>query len=287
MLREALRSFALVAFTLALAPAAWSQIAPECEGVQIPDDYDEAVQAAGLSNFFGAQFNLSPLAPIVPYEGQRAGIGLELSYVPSLSCEERLALGGTKTEETDLTPISPRPRIVAQLPDLGPVASYVGLTFMPPIPIPILNVSILSLGTEVAAAWRSSFGLGLGVRAFMSLGKIRADIATAVNPEDPVLDDVGFGWVMGTDLGASYRFPMDHWHWLTLYSNVGAGDISTLFIVGDDLVIVQNVEYPWAGPTVALGAQTLFWNDHIEATLEASSAYPVMTTVRAKVGWVW
>jgi hypothetical protein len=285
-----IRLFVFLAI-LALPGLAQAQIAPECEGVEVPDDYDEARQQAGLSNFFGIQFYLSPMAPIVPYEGHKAGVGMEFAYVPSLSCEERLALGGTKTEDTDVSPIAPRPRITVQLPDLGPdgfkLASYVGVSLMPPIPLPVLNVSLMSIGTEMAVAWRSAFGLGIGARGHLSMGKLRAEIAKPLNPDDPAYDDVGFAWVMGGDLGLSYRFPWENFEWLTLYSNGGLADLSTLVIVGDDLVLVQNVDYPWWGPTVSLGAQTLWWEDHIEAGLELSSAVGVMTTVRAKVGLVW
>lgn len=105
---------------------------PRCVGVARPADYDENKQRSFLQNYFAASFMLTPLTPIAPYDGPKVGVGLELSLVPGLSCEQRFVFDATKTEDTNKMPIFPRPRLVVQFPDFGPFAIAAGLSIIPP-----------------------------------------------------------------------------------------------------------------------------------------------------------
>lgn len=262
-----------------------AQIAPECKGIERPADYDEAVQQGHLQNYFAASFLLTPMAPIVPYDKSRAGLGLELGFVPPLGCEERLVLDGTKTEDTNKLPVSPRPRLTLMLPDLGPISSYAGLTLFPPVPTPA--GTILQTGGELGAGWRSGFGLLVGARAHLSFARVRAEIATPMAPGDEAYDDLFFASVLGADVGVAWRFELSLLELtvaLTPYANAGVSDVTTLFIVGDDFAVVQNPDYAWWGATAAAGVQALVWDEHIELVVEGSTAFPLYTTVKAKVG---
>jgi hypothetical protein len=264
---------------------AYAQIAPECAGVEKPANYDENVQQANLQNYFAAAFMLTPMGPILPYQPGRASIGLELGYIPPMSCEARLVLDGTKTEDTNKLPVNPRPRLMMSLPDLGPVSSFAGFTVMPPIPTPL--GSILQAGVEAGAGWRADFGLAVGARAHLNFARMRAEIATPFVEGDPAIDDLFYASILGGDVGVAYAIPFEAMRWLTPYASVGLGDVSTLFIVGDDFVVIENTDTPWWGATGALGLQGLFLDDHLEVVLEASSAVGLYTTVKGKVAFVW
>ena len=270
---------------LLLASPGFAQIAPECEGVAVPADYEESKQQAFMQNYFAASFLMTPMGPILPYEPGRAGIGLELGAIPPLSCEQRLVLGGTKTEDTNGVPVHPRPRLMMSLPDIGPVSSFAGLTVMPPIRSPF--GTMLQAGAEAGVGWRSSFGLSLGLRAHLNFGRMRAEIATPFAEGDPAVDDLFFSSTLGGDLGAAYQLPWQGWQWLRPYLSVGIADVSTLFIIGDDAVLVENTDHPWWGPTFAAGTQTRFLDGHLEWVVEVSSAFPVLTTAKTKIGVVW
>jgi hypothetical protein len=285
-------SWAVFVGTVWLAGGARAQIAPECQGVEVPADYDENAQQSFLQNYFAASFLQTPMAPPVPYDdaaGGHAGVGLELGFIPPLSCERRLVLAGTKTEETNTSPVSPRPRLLAQLPRLGPVSSHLGFTFVPPVPSPI--GTLLQAGGEIGVGTRFDFGLSLGLRGHLTFARMRAVIATPFDPDEPAVDDLFFANVMGLDLAAGYTLPLSQWwslSWLTItpYASAGVADVSTLFLVGDDNVIVQNVDTPYAGALVAVGVQALFV-EHLEVVVEGSWALPIYPTVKLKLGVVW
>lgn len=275
----------VVLAVLCAAGTSRAQIAPECAGVEPAANYEEGRQQAHLQNYFAAAFLLTPLGPILPYAPGKAGLGLELGWIPPLSCQERLVLGGTKTEDTNLVPVNPRPRLLMSLPDIGPLSGFAGFTFMPPVPSPVGTV--LEAGAEAGLGWRSPVGLDVGLRAHLVFARMRAEIATPFVEGEPAVDDLFYASVLGGDLGLSYALPWQGWEWLKPFGAVGIGDVSTLFIIGDDMVVAENTEYPWWGPTLSAGAQALLWDGHLEWVVEASTAWPVFTTVKTKLGVVW
>ena len=264
----------------------WAQIASECEGMTTPEDYDEEKQQAHLNNYFAAGFTMTPMTPIQPFHKNKgASIGLELGIIPPMSCQERLVLGGTKTEDTNKLPVNPRPRLISSLPPLGPVQLYSGFTLMPPVEIPNVG-SILQAGVELAAYYPMPSGLAIGTRMHLNITRARAEIATPFIKGTTAYDDLFYASSMGVDLATSYNLNQAGLSWLTPYLSVGVSDISTLFIVGDDLIITQNVTYPWWGALVALGAQATIW-EHLEIIAEVSTAHPVFTTGKLKLAYQW
>lgn len=276
-------------FVLFGADAARAQIAPECAGVVVPQDYDEARQQSHLQNYFAASFLLTPMAPPVTSSDAEASIGLEIGFIPPVSCEGRLVLGGTKTENTNRSPVSPRPRVRAQLPAFGPVSSHVGFTFLPPLPTPV--GTLLQAGGEVGAGWRSTAtdgtaALSLGARAHLDFARMRADIASAFDPKAPAVDDLFFASSLGLDFGVGYEMPITEWLALTSYLSAGIADVSTLFLVGDDGVLVENTDTPWSGALASAGLRALAF-EHVELVVEGSWAVPIYATVKTKLAVVW
>lgn len=271
----------------AFLPAApvHAQISPECSGVKVPADYSEQAQQSFLQNYFAATFLMTPLAPPVVAAGPRGSAGLELGGIPPLPCERRLVLEGTKTEETNRSPVNPRLRIRAQLPPVGPVSSHLGFAFLPPVPSPV--GTLLQVAGEVGAGWLSEGGLSIGARGHLTVARMRADIATAFVEGDPAVDDLFFANTMGLDLAVGQAVDVGvPWLALTPWASAGIADVSTLFIAGDDFAVVQNVTTPWSGALVAVGLQALFV-EHVEVGLEASWAIPIFPTVKLKAGVAW
>ncbi|MBL92197.1 MAG: hypothetical protein CMH56_10375 [Myxococcales bacterium] len=266
--------------------AAQAQIATECAGVQVPTDYDEDKQQAHLNNYFAAGFLMTPLAPIQAFrDTAKASVGLELGIVPPLGCEERLVLGGTKTEDTNKLPVNPRPRFLAALPAPDNMTLLAGFTLMPPVEIPDVG-SILQAGVEMAAGFHVTPEFVVGSRAHLNFTRARAEIATPFVKGTQAYDDLFYASSLGMDLALSYNLQAMNLPWVTPYLSMGVADISTLFIVGDDLVVTQNVDYPWWGALVAGGVQMVF-ADHFDVTAEVSSAAPIFTTAKLKLGYRW
>jgi hypothetical protein len=270
------------------APSAWGQIAPDCTGVVVPADYSEDYQQSYLQNYFAAGFLLTPMAAPVPFaltkDAPRASVSLELGWIPPLSCERRLVLNGTKTEQTNKSPVNPRPRVRAQLPSIGPVTPFFGVALMPPVPTPL--GTFLQVGGELGAGYRHESGFSIGVRAHLDFARVRSEIAEPFNPESAPVEDLFFANVSGADVGVAYSFPIANVVELTPYLHTGIADISTLFIVGDDLLLVQNTKTPWAGALTSLGVQAL-WFNLVDVAVEGSWAIPLYPTVKVRVGVAW
>ena len=271
-------------FALGFSTNANAQIAPECEGVVVPDDYDEELQQAFLQNYFALAFSMTALHGPTPFtrDDQGAAIALEVGAVPPLGCQQRLVLGGIKTEDTNTTPVFPRPRLTVKLPPAGPIDSYVEVVLLPPVKTPL--GTLLQVGTEIGAAHQFDFGLSIGARAHLSIIHVRAEIATPFEEGGAAFDDLLIASSLGAE--ATFGYTPDFAPWVTPYFNVGMGDVSTLFLVGDNLAIVQNTREPWYGVTSSLGVQLLAW-DHLLFALEGSAAFPLFATAKAKVGFQW
>lgn len=279
-------SYALCVILICLiSSVTFAQIAPECAGIQKPADYDEDKQQAFLHNYFSSAFMLTPMGPLTMTGKSTAGISAEAGWIPSLRCSQRLALGGTKTENTNLSPVLPRLRLRSQLPKLGPFDVMLGGGLIPPVPT--FLGTVMNLGGEAALAWQSSFGLGVGLRGHLSVARVRADIATKIDPTAKDYDDEFVTTVYGGDIGAQYSMPWESLRWLTLYGAVGYASVHSLMIVGDDLALSQNYKYPWSGATIALGLRALTCGDHCEFVIEGDFAIPIYNTVKAKIGYVW
>jgi len=284
MMRPCLIKLTPFLIALLVSANAFGQISSDCEGVVVPDDYNEASQQAFLQNYFSAAFAMTALHAPLPFirRSSKASIALEAAWVPPLNCQRRLVVGGTKTEETNRTPIFPRPRLTVALPSLGPIDSYIEVVALPPIKTPLGRV--MQMGGEFGLGRAFDFGLSIGARTHLSIIHARSEIAGPFNEGDTIYDDLLIASSLGAEIGIGYTHK--NLDWITPYATAGIGDVSTMFIVGDNLSIVQNTTEPWSGLTASLGAQMFFW-DHLLVVFEGSTAFPVLTTVKAKVGYAW
>ena len=92
-------------------------------------------------------------------------------------------------------------------------------------------------------------GLQYGIRYHATMMKSVAEIATPFNEEDPAVNDLYLGSTFGADLMFGYRKDG-----FIPYMAVGVTDVSTFFLIGDDLVVSNN-ESPYAGAAISLGTQ--------------------------------
>lgn len=116
-----------------------------------------------------------------PRSGQKGWeAGLELSYLPPLSHEQRSG-GFSKTESTNLTPVLPRPRVAVTLPwDTRIEASYV-----PPIPAFGVTASLLSIALSHPVLARESVRLVARVSGSSSMVKGAITCNESIREEGP------------------------------------------------------------------------------------------------------
>jgi len=235
---------AILSLFFLLAPSAWASVDAKCEGLIRPADYDEQAQQDFLANYVALATTFSPLHGPIPDEPGHGSVGLELSVIPPLGCERRMVLNYSKTEDTNKTPVVPRPRITFTFPALGPVRLYAGLAYVPPVPI--LGTRNVIVSTE--------FGMGVpinslqvGLRFHGTLQKTIGDVATAFDEGDPDFEDLYLASTLGLDAMAGYELGA-----LTPYVALGFTDVSTFFYIGDDGVVTNNL-HPYAGLSFSVG----------------------------------
>ena len=266
---------ALLALLLTAAPAPAAGVDPACEGAE--QFYaDDDLQAAHMLNYFSLAASYSPLHGPVPQEPGHGTIGLELAGVPPLSCERRLALGGSKTEDTNKTPVIPRPRLSFTLPSDGHLVGYGSLGYIPPVTIFGTRNVILSM--DAGLSWRFDSGWQSGLRFHATLMKTIGDIATAFDLDDPAYTDLYLGSSFGGDLLLGRA-----WDRVTPYAAVGVTDVSTFFYIGDDGVVQNNAD-PFAGVVASVGVQARPWK-RLELAAEFYTAPGYVYTGRLMVGW--
>lgn len=284
--RPPLMLFALV---LLFTGTAKAQIAPACADIPKPSNYSEDDQQAFLANYFASSFLLYPSTALMPAGDGKAGIALETGLVPPLPCERRFVLDHTKTEETNQLPVMPRPRLWATTPALslpegfGKIGFLLGGSLVPPVPMPMGTLS--SVAVEFGAAYRSPFGLDAGLRAYMGWARARAEIATPFVEDAPAVDDLFFAQTMGIDLAAAWGFDVNDFVTLRPYASAGIADVTTLFLIGDDELVMDNPK-PWWGFVGSAGLQAVLWR-HWELAVEMDVVVPVVMTGRARIGFLF
>jgi hypothetical protein len=238
----------LTAAALLLAPGvAAAQIAPECEGVLPADGYDEQIQQDFLQNYVALATTFSPMHGPVAYEPGHGSIGVGLDGIPPLNCQRRLVLNGTKTEDTNKTPVAPRLRAHFAFPKLGGITPFAGVGYMPPVTA--FGTRNVLLSGEIGAGAQMGDHFQVGGRFHATSFKTVGDVATAFNEDDPPVDDLFLANTMGLD--AMFGWKLES---MTPYATAGFLDASTFFLVGDDGVVANNY-HPYAGFAGALGVQ--------------------------------
>ena len=274
------RSLALIA--LLGAGAAQAQVAPECAselagGVEamVPDGDIEAFnarQSAIMLNHPALTLVVSPLgSPKV----RGAEVGLEVMQLPALGCSERVVVfgGQLKTEDTNKMPVIPRPRLRVALPKLAGFGGYLGVVYVPPVPIGTTQTH--HAGFELGLSRDLDNSLTVGLRYHAAVSKVVDDIAHAVEEDGPVVLDFYANGLWGADLQVGYEggfLPAG----LALFTAGGFTNVGTFFLVGDDNVIQQNVN-PFQGFAYSLGGQfdarnlmvVLEWHHAVGSTMGA------------------
>ena len=141
-----------------------------------PEDSNEAKLLA----FFSAPIAFSPGGNVTPLGAGKFRLGFELTYVPQPSDEiTQSEFCQDKSEETDLSPIFPRPRLAI---GLGRGFVLEG-SYLPPVTVmdatPNLGSVALSYLTNVGAT-------GLLLRAHATFGQVEGAITC---PEDAIQTD--------------------------------------------------------------------------------------------------
>lgn len=237
--------------------------------------YNEQNQQDFLLNYFALATSFSPLHSAVPLEGGQGSIGLELDFIPSLGCNRRLVLSGEKTEDTNKAPIAPRPRVLFQFNDIGPIKPYAGLAYVPPVTV--FGTRNVIISAEAGFGLQYDGGFEWGLRYHATLMKTVAEIATPFESDDPEELDFYVGSTFGVDAIIGYEVDDG----LKPYVALGFLDASTFFYIGDDSVVGNNAE-PYASFVGSIGAQ--YSLDRLEFAGEFYTAPGILYTGRVRMG---
>ncbi len=240
----------LAASMICFSSVAHASIDPKCAGLAKPENYSEVAQQDYMMNFFALSTTLSPIHAPVPHEGGHGAIGVDLLVIPPLSCEHRYVLEWTKTEETNKTPIAPRPRITFAFKGPKGLVPYAGFAYLPPVTL--LGTRNVIVSGEIGLGGVIKERFEVGGRFHATLQKTIADVATAFEESGPVVNDFYFASTFGVDAMFGVRFGP-----VTPYAALGFTDVSTFFMVGDDSVVTNNY-HPYFGPNFSVGADMLF-----------------------------
>jgi hypothetical protein len=276
--------------------AAHAQVDPACQEVADagkPDDYNEGAQNEFLLNYPALYTSFSPIHGPVPHDPGHGAIGLDLAVVPPLSCERRMQLDWQKTEDTNKTPLIPRPRVSFAFPAIGRMVPYAGVAYIPPIPL--FGTTNVILSGEVGVGFQLGELFQIGGRFHATSQKTVGEIATPIIEGDPAFDDLYIASTFGLDLIAGIDVDP-----VTPYLAVGFTDASTFFYIGDDDKVINNF-HPYFGPTASIGVDGLVkWvrfggefyaapggyslpDDTVESVTPASR-YGYLYTARFRVG---
>ncbi len=238
------------ALILLMFPAiANASIDPKCADFELPSTYDEQAQQDFLSNYTALATSYSPVHGPIPHKPGHGAIGMDFAFIPPLGCGKRLVLQGTKTEDTNKTPIAPRFRATFAFPSIGRVVPYAGAAYIPPVTL--LGTTNVVVSGELGAGIPIGSVFQAGARFHYTLGKTVGEIATPFIEGDTAYDDLyiastfGMDAIIGFDLGE-----------ITPYLAGGFTDASTFFYIADDGVVTNNL-HPYFGPTFSAGVDGL------------------------------
>lgn len=239
------------ALALLAATEAHAYIDPACaeyEGRK-PESYNEQAQQDFLLNYFALTSTYSPVHAPVPHEPGRGAIGVNFGVIPPLSCPRRLVLDGTKTEDTNKSPVLPRPSLSFAFPAIGRMVPYAGVAYLPPVKL--LGITNVILSGEVGVGFQLGEVFQIGGRFHATTHKTVGEIATPFVEGDPPFDDLFMASTFGLDLMVGADLDA-----VTPYLALGFTDASTFFYIGDDSVVSNNF-HPYFGPNASLGVDAL------------------------------
>lgn len=239
---------ALLALLLA-SGVAYGQVDPKCADYQIPDNYDEQAQQDFLLNYFALATTYSAIHGPIPHNPGHGAIGIDLAGMPPLGCAKRIVLQGTKTEDTNKTPVVPRLRMTFAFPSVGKFVPYGGLAYVPPVKL--FGTTNVIVSGEAGVGVPLGDKVQLGVRFHYTLQKTVGEIATPFVEGDTPFDDIYLGSTFGVD--GSFGIDLGT---IVPYVAGGFTDVSTFFYISDDGVVSNNL-HPYFGPTFSAGVDGL------------------------------
>lgn len=299
---RAKRIFWVGAVSLLGTSVALAEIDPKCEGLPKPGDYDEQVQQDFQANYYALAASFSPMHSAIPHEGGHGSLGVDLSVMPPLSCEQRYVLDWTKTEDTNKTPILPRITASYAFPELWDrVVFYGAFGFLPPIPFAGTRNLIVSGELGVGVSVVEHFDVG--VRYHVTSQRTFGDIATAFDPEtEPSVEDAYISSTWGIDAMLGFPIAVKE-QVLSPYVAVGFLDASTMFYIGDGTGSMIDNLHPYNGVAFSVGLDTLLFK-HLRLSGEfygapggyslpnpdvvsvtPASRYGQLYTARFRIGW--
>jgi hypothetical protein len=232
---------------LLLASMAYAGIDEKCID-KVPSDYSEQVQVDFLQNSIALAATYSPIhGPVPDFTPGSGSAGLDLNVVPPLPCKRRFALNATKTEDTNKSPVIPRPRVSGVIGVADGIALYSSLAWLPPIPILGQRSNILS--AEGGVSFMLKNGHAVSPRVHVTAMKTVTDAATAFDPDRAPALDLFLANTFGLDF--IYGYTVEQLHMVPFVS-LGITDVSTVFWIGDDGVMANNM-HPYIGPVASAG----------------------------------
>lgn len=241
----------LLALGLFHAAAAHAQVAEACLDYAGPPPagYDEQVQQDFLANHAALASTFSPLHGPIPHEPGHGAFGVDFAVMPPLGCERRFVLHHTKTEDTNMAPVIPRPRVSFAFPAIGPFIPYASVAYVPPVKV--FGTTNVIFSGEIGVGVPVGEHLQVGGRFHATSQRTIGEIATPFVDGDPAIDDLLVASSLGVDLMAGWNLGD-----IVPYAALGITDVSTVFYVGDDGVVTNNL-HPYFGPVFALGVDAL------------------------------
>lgn len=277
------------------AIASAAGIAPECQAFadQKPQNYDEQQQQDFLANYYALVATSSPTHGPIPHQPGHGAIAAQLSGLPPLGCRRRFALGWTKTEDTNKSPVLPALTASFALDGPGELVPYAEVSALPPIPV--AGTRNLLVQAAIGAGLPVGDHLQVGARAHLSILRTVGEIATPIAEGDPGYYDLFLGSSSGVQALVGYQAGP-----VTPFLALGLLDASTMFYVGDDHAIVDNL-HPYLGPDLSLGVDGLVLKDRLrfgvayygapgghrtlgDADNLGFAAYGRLHTIRARIG---
>lgn len=290
------------AAVLAVLPSvALAEVAPECQGLPKPTDYDEQVQQDFQQNYFALSQTFSTLHGAVPHAPGRGSIGIDASILPPLACAQRFVLEWTKTEEVNKSPILPKIVGSYSFPAAWKiVVPYASVAFFPSIPFN--GTRNLLISGELGVGVMAHPFFDVGARFHISMLRTYGDVATAFDPAtEPAVEDVFVGSTWGVDAVASV--PIEYGKQVfTPFVAGGYLDASTYFFVGDDNFVGNNL-HPYSGFAFSVGLDMLLQNrlrlggefygapggyslpDPTATSVDNGSRYGKLYTARFRIGY--
>ncbi|MBK7757679.1 MAG: hypothetical protein IPO67_19590 [Deltaproteobacteria bacterium] len=259
-----------------VVPDAAAYVDPKCEGKT--QTFDDEGQQNFLLNYFALGTTFSAIHAPLPHEPGRGALSLEIAGIPPLSCERRLVLNSSKTEDTNKAPAAPRPRLSFTMPEVGPVAVFGSVGYVPPVTFNGVRNVIVS--GEIGVGKELESGVQVGARYHATMLKTIGEIATPFVEGDPAYDEFYSGSTFGLDLSVGKNLGA-----VTPYVSVGATDVSTFFLIGDDTYVGLNTD-PFFGVVAAAGVAGVA-REHIDWGAEFYTAPGYIYTGRARVGYLF